>query len=482
MGLKHLKLIACTALCGISFLFCGGNSVFAFNENEQKVFLKIEGERNGKEINKEKLNESLDRYILDKNYSKEFRLYCLSVKVRISTDENLERYFNNFNVHDLDLNDKDNELYSKFLFRCINRLNSIPQSERAAMRKILQNVVENGINFLASDEFTEDFFTNKSDFYRLDILRSVFVINTFRFGSPEQRSKICENIYKMPLEQFMRDGDCKDRILLQLAKIPHDTKNQLDALNALIGDKTFDDLATNDFGREVLLQLAKIPGEQQQTRGLEALNALIGEKTTDQLADDDFGREVLLQLAKIPHNTKKQLDALNALKGKKTTDQLADDDFGREVLLALAKIPPQAFSCQQEFEAQKERQQRALDALIGNRKFDDMVNNDQDISILECFAQNTANDANKRVSALKALESCKKKLCLVSGIAKNIYNHTPESELENMSKEFLEKYISTPTRGGRGRGRVFSRGGRGRGRGFSRGGRGRGRVFSRGGY
>ena len=351
MGLKHLKLIACTALCGISFLFCGGNSVFAFNENEQKVFLKIEGERHGKEINKEKLNESLDRYILDKNYSKEFRLYCLSVKVRISTDENLERYFNNFNVHDLDLNDKDNELYSKFLFRCINRLNSIPQSERAAMRKILQNVVENAINFLASDEFTEDFFTNKSDFYRLDILRSAFVINTFRFGSPEQRSKICENIYKMPLEQFMRDGDCKDRILLQ-----------------------------------------------------------------------------------------------------------------------LAKIPPQAFSCHQESEAQKERQHRALDALIGNRKFDDMVNNNQDISILECFAQNTANDANKRVSALKALESCKNKLCLVSGIAKNIYNHTPESELENMSKEFLEKYISTPTRGGRGRGRVFSRGGRGRGRGFSRGG------------
>ena len=385
---KILMLVS--GVCGLA-LICGvANKSFALitDLDEKRIIEDIEKMRH-KSNASELLTEALCSYINNSEYSKEFRTYCLSVSVKCMDSKTLENLIKEL-PNGIDWCDYENDNFAYLFYRCASKINDGISESNSKTREFVNNVFNKGIGYLISNSFAPESFKNKSNVYKLGYLKSICTIGSEKLTNLEnisiseisqKISKIkCEDLgtdqkvlltyAKIPGEQQKTEGikalkaitgDVKSvedfekflnnerklgkEVLMQLARIPHDSKEQLSALRAIIRGRDFEKFLEyeGNFGGKVLLQLAMIPGEQQKTEGIEALKAIIGKREFGEFLNDErkLGKEVLLQLAKIPHDSGEELSALKTIIGGRDFGKFLEDEgnFGGKVLMQLARIP-----------------------------------------------------------------------------------------------------------------------------------------------
>ena len=481
--MKSKKIVMLVSgVCGLA-LICGvANKSFALITNpvEKRIIEKIEEDRH-KSNASELLTKDLCSYINNSEYSKEFRTYCLSVSVKCMDSKTLENLIKEL-PNGIDWCDYENDNFAYLFYRCASKINDGISESNSKTREFVNNVFNKGIGYLISNSFAPESFKNKSNVYKLGYLKSICTIGSEKLTNLENISEISQKISKIKCEDLGTDqkvlltyakipgkqqkteeikalkaitGDVKSvedfekflnyerklgkeelgkEVLLQLARIPHDSEEQLSALKAIIGERKFGDFLNDEkeLGKEVLLQLARIPHDD--TEQLSALKAIIGgRKFGDFLKyEKELGKEVLLQLARIPHDSKEQLSALKAITGdvKSVEDfeKFLNDErkLGKEVLLQLAMIPHDSTE-----------QLLALKAIIGEgRDFGKFLEDEGNFGgkVLMQLAR-IPHDSTEQISALEAVYKPKKLRLYYEKQIKTISNNILGNIMKKRSNE-----------------------------------------------
>ena len=412
--MKSKKIVMLVSgVCGLA-LICGvANKSFALITNpvEKRIIEKIEEDRH-KSNASELLTKDLCSYINNSEYSKEFRTYCLSVSVKCMDSKTLENLIKEL-PNGIDWCDYENDNFAYLFYRCASKINDGISESNSKTREFVNNVFNKGIGYLISNSFAPESFKNKSNVYKLGYLKSICTIGSEKLTNLENISisEISQKISKIKCE----DLGTNKKVLLTYAKIPgkQQKTEEIKALKAITGDvKSVEDfekflnyerkLGKEELGKEVLLQLAKIPHDSKEQ--LSALKAIIGKRKFGdflnyerKLGKEELGKEVLLQLARIPHDSEEQLSALKAIIGERKFGDFLNDEkeLGKEVLLQLARIPG---------EQQKTEGIEALKAIIGKREFGEFLNDERKLGkeVLLQLAK-IPNDSTEQLLALRAI-------------------------------------------------------------------------------
>ena len=386
--------------------------------------------------------------------SNSYNKWCLSVLMRIYQDEkSVESVIVKANEKiGVDKEECDND--ANLLNLAISLLLNEPfTTKNQKIIKIAEQIKNDYIHILRVENFKREKFSKHPDYYKLDIIHSLFLcsksgkfldpkiinecynaidINLLKgdsiiskkmllvYASFEYDAKKSVEIIKslilngIPFEQAVAAKESKvlKKAVLQFAKIPQtNNTHRIAALNAIIGntDSYAEAAGSNDpIKREALLQLAKIPNGDGKNQ-LDALNAIIGNQGNPNRykdaikTNDPIKREAVLQFAKIPQtNNTDRIAALNAIIGN--TDSYAEaagsnDPIKREALLQLAKIP----------NGDGKNQLDALNAIIGNQgnpnRYKDAIKTNDPIkreAVLQ-FAKIPQGDGTDQIAAIDAI-------------------------------------------------------------------------------
>ena len=311
---------------------------------EEKVLInKIHHDRHLKGIDLKNLTDEILKS-MGKGKSKDYNKWCLSVLIRIYKDEKraeqdiIKAYkicdeIECFNINsDSDMN---------LLYRAINLLSDEHLTrENQEIINIVEKIKNRYIGILNVDNLKREKFSKYQDYYRLNIIRVLFLCSKECGILDEKIIKDCYNAIDINL--LKGDSVALREALLVYAKFGYDIEKGLKALKILLAGKSYEEAAKGDeISREALLQIGKIPHGNGED-SLEALKALIGGKPYEEAAKgDEILREALLQIGKIPHgNGEDSLRALKALIGRRTYEEASKgDEISRKALLQIGKIP-----------------------------------------------------------------------------------------------------------------------------------------------
>ncbi len=388
MKLRKKYLLA-PVVCSASMLFFGGNIAMAMDghqppelplivatqpsalreRNSSVSFEELESIRdieNDRHIPAElpRLRLILQSNMRDFSLSPNFRMYCLSIAVKIMQDEELQDLISFSQSTDLNsslfnFTPQSGSGYACLFYRCIDKC----ISSDGEVRSFAERIVNQGIDFLKRDGLSTEKFKNYDGISKLYILKSICAITSNNITTKNNSAALLEKIGKIEYSDLVvhrRYKEINRKILLTYAKIPvRDDgvrREQIGALEAIFGDisgqhdfsvaraaneeelkSNFDSIARTKEGLDALLAYAKIPGEHQKTSGLKALEAIFG----NMLGETDFSV------------------ARSADEGKLRSkfDTIATKEGGIDALLAYANIPVRG---------EEENRLRALYAIFGD--------------------------------------------------------------------------------------------------------------------
>ena len=300
--------------------------------------------------------------------SNSYNKWCLSVLMRIYQDEkSVESVIVKANEKiGVDKEECDND--ANLLNLAISLLLNEPfTTKNQKIIKIAEQIKNDYIHILRVENFKREKFSKHPDYYKLDIIHSLFLCSkSGKFLDP----KIINECYNaIDINLLKGDSIISKKMLLVYASFEYDAKKSVEIIKSLIlnGIPFEQAVAAKESKvlKKAVLQFAKIP-QTNNTHRIAALNAIIG--NTDSYAEaaksnDPIKREAVLQLAKIPNGDgKNQLDALNAIIGNQGNPNRykdaikTNDPIKREAVLQFAKIP----------QGDGTDQIAAIDAIIGN--------------------------------------------------------------------------------------------------------------------
>ena len=300
--------------------------------------------------------------------SNSYNKWCLSVLMRIYQDEkSVESVIVKANEKiGVDKEECDND--ANLLNLAISLLLNEPfTTKNQKIIKIAEQIKNDYIHILRVENFKREKFSKHPDYYKLDIIHSLFLCSkSGKFLDP----KIINECYNaIDINLLKGDSIISKKMLLVYASFEYDAKKSVEIIKSLIlnGIPFEQAVAAKESKvlKKAVLQFAKIP-QTNNTHRIAALNAIIG--NTDSYAEaaksnDPIKREAVLQLAKIPNGDgKNQLDALNAIIGNQGNPNRykdaikTNDPIKREAVLQFAKIP----------QTNNTDRIAALNAIIGN--------------------------------------------------------------------------------------------------------------------
>lgn len=283
MKIKKRYLLA-AIICGMQLLLYSNNTAIAMNLMEIALLRQIEGDRHNENKSLEVCN-ALHGYIQDSTYSQNFRVYCLSIAIKIMENSQLQELLRNL-PSDLDCSPNTNSCYFNLFYRCINKQGENLSSYNS-IHSFITSIINSGIEFLLEGNLDGERFKKYDDINKLYILKSLCALN----GRIEKS---------------------------ELTRLENQLSVEIPNLTT----------ADENLNVKVLLTYAKIPGKHQKTKGVEAINAIfknlanknfkkfseIKKKDFSEITKKKCGQEALLTFARIPGHTEEQIVALEALK------------------------------------------------------------------------------------------------------------------------------------------------------------------------
>ena len=355
MKLRKKYLLA-PVVCSASMLFFGGNIAMAGNGHRSpKVPLPIATQpsalwgRNSS-VSPEELNwiyeiEHKRHYLkshpklyeelcskLQKNirgpHSINFRMYCLSIAVKIMEDDKLRDLIHSLQETDLDPYLRDftprsgSSGYVHLFYRCIDKC----RSSDVVVNNFAVSIVRQGIDFLKRDGLSTENFGNYDSISKLYILKSICALASNNITTEDDKALLLDKIGKIKhLLVVPCDAEINCKILLTYAKIPGDMNKQLEALDAIFGyisrERDFTVVAGTKEGLDALLAYANIPVRGGEGNRLRALDAIFGRILGQ--------RGFRVRVASAADEEE--------LRGK--FDAIATKEGGIDALLAYARIP-----------------------------------------------------------------------------------------------------------------------------------------------
>ena len=263
--------------------------------------------------------------------SNSYNKWCLSALMRIYQNEkNVESdIVSAYKKIGVDKEKSDSDAI--LLNRAINLLLKEPfPTKNQEVIKIAEQIKDDYIHILKTENFKGERFSKYPDHYKLNIIRSLFLCSkSGKFLDP----KILNECYNaIDINLLKGDSINSKKMLLVYASFEYDAKKSIEIIKSLIlnGDPFEQAVAgkKSEVLKKALLQLAKIP-HGDGTDQIAALDAIIGNMgNTNRYkvaaeSNDPIKREAVLQLGKIPHGDgTNQLAALYAL-----CDYLTRDNY-----------------------------------------------------------------------------------------------------------------------------------------------------------